>query len=100
MGEVIEGAVAPVTPVAFTPGSIVILPPRIHIPALTPGTLEGTIFPPQRMDGGLTLVDVEELVEVGEYRHGGASPAVVRSGRTQRGDSHLFCTVLRCYKQR
>ena len=38
--------------------------PRIDIPALTAGTLEGTIFPPQRMDVGLTLVDVEELVDV------------------------------------
>ena len=64
IGEVIEGALAPVTPVPFTPGSIVILPPRIHIPALTPGTLEGPVFPPQRMDVGLTLVDVEELVNV------------------------------------
>jgi len=32
--------------------------------ALTAGTLEGTIFPPQRMDVRLTLVDVEELVKV------------------------------------
>ena len=70
MGEVIEGALATVTPVPFTPGAIVILPPRIHIPALAPGTLEGTIFPPQRMDVGLTLVNVEELVDVCEYRHG------------------------------
>ena len=70
MGEVIEGALAPVPPVAFTPGSIVILPPRIHIPALAPGTLEGTIFPPQRMDVGLTLVNVEALVDVCAYRHG------------------------------
>ena len=64
MGEVIEGALATVTPVPFTPGSIVILPPRINIPTLAPGTLEGTIFPPQRMHVNLTLVDVEELVDV------------------------------------
>jgi hypothetical protein len=63
-GEVVEGALATVTPVSFTPGAIVVLPPRIDILALAPGTLEGTIFPPQRMDGGLTLVDVEELVDV------------------------------------
>jgi hypothetical protein len=64
MGEVIEGALATVTPVPFTPGAIVILSPRINIPTLAPGTLEETIFPPQRMDVGLTLVDVEELVDV------------------------------------
>ena len=63
-GEVVEGALAAVTSVAFTPGAIVVRPPRINILALAPGTLEGTIFPPQRMDVGLTLVDVEELVNV------------------------------------
>ena len=69
MGEVIEGAVAPVTPVPFTPGSIVILPPRIHIPALAPGTLEGAIFPPQRMDVGLAGFDTEQLVYMREGQH-------------------------------
>jgi hypothetical protein len=64
MGEVIEGALATVTPVTFTPGSVVIRPPRIDVLALAPGTLEGPIFPPQRMDVSLTLVDVEELVDV------------------------------------
>ena len=64
MGEVIEGTLATVTPVPFTPGAIVVRPPRIDISALAPGTLEGTIFPPQRMDVRLTLVDVEELVKV------------------------------------
>jgi hypothetical protein len=64
IGEVIKGALATITPVPFTPGAIVVLPPRINILALAPGTLEGTILPPQRMDVGLTLVDVEELVDV------------------------------------
>jgi hypothetical protein len=64
IGEIVEGALATVTPVAFAAGSVVVIPPRIDIPALTAGTLEGTIFPPQRMDVGLTLVDVEELVDV------------------------------------
>jgi len=64
LGEVVAGALATVTPVAFAAGSVVVIPPRIDIPALTAGTLEGTIFPPQRMDVGLTLVDVEELVDV------------------------------------
>ena len=64
MGKVVEGALAAVTPVAFAPGAVVVRPPRIDVLALAPGTLEGTIFPPQRMDVGLTLVDVEELVNV------------------------------------
>jgi hypothetical protein len=64
IGEVVEGAFAAVTPVALTPGSIVVVPPRIDLLALAPGTLEGTIFPSQRMDVGVTLVDVEEFVDV------------------------------------
>ena len=64
MGEVVEGALAAVTPVTFTPGSIVVIPPRIDVLALAPRTLEWTIFPPQRMNVNLTLVDVEELVDV------------------------------------
>jgi len=64
IGEVVKGALATVTPVPFTSGAIVVRPPRINILALAPGTLEGTIFPPQRMDVSLTLVDVEELVDI------------------------------------
>ena len=67
MGEVVEGALAAVTPVAFAPGSIVVLPPRIDVLALASGTLEWAIFPPQRMDGGVTLVDVEEVVDIREH---------------------------------
>ena len=33
-------------------------------------TLEGPIFPPQRMDVGVTLIDVEEVVGLREHRHG------------------------------
>ena len=62
--EAVEGVLATVTPVPFTPGARVVRPPRIDISALASGTLEGTIFPPQRMDVSLTLVDVEELVDV------------------------------------
>src|SRR6266849_3626613 len=48
IGEVIEGALAAVAPVAFAPRSVVVIAPRIDILALTPGTLERPIFPPQR----------------------------------------------------
>ena len=64
MGQIIKGALAAVTPGAFAAGSVVIRPPRIDVLALAPGTLQGPIFPPQRMDIGLTLVDIEELVKV------------------------------------
>jgi hypothetical protein len=64
--EVIEGALAGLlfTAVALQPRLVVICPPGTNIVALTAGTLEGTIFPPQRMDVRLTLVDIEELVKV------------------------------------
>jgi hypothetical protein len=67
--EVIEGALAAVTPVAFTAGAVVVCTPRINILALAPGTLKGPLFPPQRMDVGVTLIDVEEVVEVREHWH-------------------------------
>jgi hypothetical protein len=70
MGEVVEGALAAVAPVAFAPRSIVVIAPWIHVVTLAPGTLQGTIFPPERMDVGVTLLDVEELVDVREHRHG------------------------------
>jgi hypothetical protein len=62
--EVIEGALAAVTPVAFTARAVVIRPPRIDVLALAPGTLERTIFPPERMDIEVAGIGVEELVEV------------------------------------
>ena len=64
IGQIVEGTLAAVTPVAFAPGSVVVLPPRVDVLALAPGTLEWAIFPSQRMDVGLTLVDVEEVVDV------------------------------------
>jgi hypothetical protein len=39
-------------------------PPRIDISALAPGTLEGTIFPPQRMNVRLALFEAKELVDI------------------------------------
>src|SRR5215813_8458802 len=64
--EVIAGALAGLlfTAVALQARLVVIGPPGTNIVALTSGALERTIFPPQRMDVGLTLVDVEELVHV------------------------------------
>ena len=39
-GEGVEGVLAAVTPVAFTPGAIVVRPPRIDILILAPGPVE------------------------------------------------------------
>jgi hypothetical protein len=64
IGEIIEGALAAVAPVAFAAGAVVVLAPRVDVSTVTPRTLEGTIFPSQRMDIGVTLVDVEEVVDV------------------------------------
>src|SRR5712691_6942432 len=70
VGEVIEGAPTAVAPVAFAPWPVMIGPPGPNVVTLAPGTLERTIFPPQRMDVSLTLFGVEELVDVREHRHG------------------------------
>jgi hypothetical protein len=64
VGEVVEGPLAAVAPVAFAPGAVVVRAPGIDVVALAPGALERAFFPPQRMDVGLTLVDIEELVKV------------------------------------
>jgi hypothetical protein len=70
ISPIIEGALAAITPVAFASGSVVIRPPRIDVLALAPGTLEGTIFPPERVDIGVAGIGVKELVDIREHRHG------------------------------
>jgi len=70
MGKIVEGPLSAVAPVALAPRAVVVCPPGIDVVALAPGTLEWAFLPPQRMDVGLTLVDVEELVDVWEHRHG------------------------------
>jgi hypothetical protein len=56
--------------IAFQARLVVVRPPRTDVVALTAGTLEGAIFPPQRMEIGLTRFGVEELVEMRHNRHG------------------------------
>jgi hypothetical protein len=70
IGQIVEGALAAVAPVAFASGSVVVLPPRIDVVTVTPGTLQGAIFPSERMDISVACVRVEELVEMGENGHG------------------------------
>src|SRR5207245_5373985 len=59
VGAVITGALAAIAPGAFTSRSVAIIPPRIDVLTLAPGTLQGPILPSQGMDGGVTLCDVE-----------------------------------------
>jgi hypothetical protein len=70
--EVIEGALAALlfTAVAFQARLGVVGAPRPDVEALTAGTLEGPIFPAQRMEVGLTRFGVEEVVEMRHNRHG------------------------------
>jgi len=63
-GEVVAGALAAGTPGAVPPGAIVGRPPRVDVLTLAPGTRERPLLPPQRRDGGVTLVEVEERVHV------------------------------------
>ena len=69
--EVIEGALAALlfTAVAFQAWLGMVRAPWSDVEALTAGTLEGPIFPAQRMDGGLTRFGVEEVVEMRHNRH-------------------------------
>ena len=70
IGEVVEGALAAMAPVALASGSILIRAPAANVVALAARTLQWTVFPPERMDVGLALFGVEELVQMGEHWHG------------------------------
>jgi len=65
-GEIVEGALAALTPVALTPGPVVVLAPWIDVVTVAQRTLEWAIFPSQRRDIGLTVFSAEELVYIGE----------------------------------
>jgi hypothetical protein len=69
--QVIEGALAGLlfTAVALQARLVVVRPPRTDVVALTARTLEWAIFPPQRMDIGLTHFGVEEVVEMRKTEH-------------------------------
>jgi hypothetical protein len=64
IGEVVKGALAAMAPVAFAPGPVVVRAPWIDLVTVAAGTLERALLPPERMDIGLTLFGVEELVEI------------------------------------
>jgi hypothetical protein len=74
IGEVIEGALAVVAPVAVAAGSVVVHAPRIDMATVASGTLQRAIFPPQCVDVGLTLFCAEKWVDMGEHWHEEESP--------------------------
>jgi len=64
MGKIVEGPLAAIAPVALAPRAVVVRPPGIDVLALAPRTLKGAFFPPERVDVGLTLFGVEELMDI------------------------------------
>ena len=62
LGEVVEGALAAMTPVAFAPGSILVCAPLANVVALAARTLQRAIVPPEPMDVHLALFGAEEVV--------------------------------------
>jgi hypothetical protein len=69
-GAVIEGALAAVTPGALAARSILVRAPAANVVALAGRPWQRPVCPPERMDGSLALVNVEELVDIREHRHG------------------------------
>jgi hypothetical protein len=70
LGEVVEGTLAAMAPVAFAPRAVLVRAPASNVVALAARTLQRTVFPPERMDIGLALGGVKEVVQMREYRHG------------------------------
>ena len=63
VGEVVDGAPTAVAPVAFAAWPVMVRAPRADVGAVTPGTLERALVPPQRRDVGVALVGAEALVD-------------------------------------
>jgi hypothetical protein len=53
IGQIVEGALAAIAPVAFAARPVVIRAPRVDVVAVATGTLQWPIFPSQGMDIGL-----------------------------------------------
>jgi hypothetical protein len=60
--QVVKGTPAVFAAVAFEARSVMISTPGTNLLAVAMGTLQGAIFPPQRMDIGVASVGMEELV--------------------------------------
>jgi hypothetical protein len=62
IGEVVEGPLATVAPVALAPGAVLVGTPLSNVVALAARTLQWTIFPPECTEVRLALFGVEEVV--------------------------------------
>jgi len=61
--------------------------PDMERTPLTWRTLEGSIFPAQPLDGGLTRFGVAELVQMRNNRHGEASLLITGAVKHRIGDA-------------
>jgi hypothetical protein len=64
VGQIVEGALTAIAPIAFASRPVVVRAPGTDVLAVATGTLERAIFPPERMDICMARVGVEELVKV------------------------------------
>ena len=64
-----------------------LIAPRSDVLPLPSGTRKRPLFPPQRVEGGVTLVDVDKGVDVCEHRHGCVAPVVVSATGKKDGEA-------------
>ena len=86
-------------PVTCAPEAVLVCAPAANVVALTPRTLEQTIFPSEGMDVCLALFGVEELLHMRARRMAEnflVSPVLLRWVR----DSHMFKAFFCSYKPR
>jgi hypothetical protein len=69
LGQIVERPPAAFAPVAFQSLPIMVCAPGPDFVAVTPGTLEWAIFPPQGMNVEVAGLGMEELVKRRQYRH-------------------------------
>ena len=64
MGEIVDGTLLAIAPVALAPRAVGVRPPGIDGLALRPRTRTGAFFQPERREVGLTVFSVAELVDM------------------------------------
>ena len=89
-GEVVERALAAMTPGALAARAILGRAPAAHLGAPAARTWQRPVLPPERMEVGWALFGVAEGGHMRESRHGGASPGVVK--RVLNGWDILTCS--------
>ena len=70
ISEVVASPLAPMASVVCAPRAVLVGAPLSNVVALAARTLQRTVFPPQRVDVGLALFSIEEVVHMREDRHG------------------------------